>query len=118
MPNASESAISYNKRVAHVTKLAALTILLTVALAAQNRFTVASVKPSPSRKGAGNLVISPDKLTATNLGLDAMIAAAHGVAAYQVSGPTWLRDQHFDIVAKTDAPLADEDAMRTPLQDL
>ncbi|HKA02019.1 MAG TPA: TIGR03435 family protein [Candidatus Solibacter sp.] len=104
--------------MAHVTRLAALTILLTVALAAQNKFTVASVKPSPSRKGTGNLVASPGTVTASNLSLDAMIAAAYGVAVYQVSGPTWLRDQHFDIVAKTDAPLADEDAMRTPLQDL
>jgi len=50
MPNASESAVSYNKYMAHVTRLAALTILLTVALAAQNKFTVASVKPSPSHK--------------------------------------------------------------------
>jgi uncharacterized protein (TIGR03435 family) len=104
--------------MAHFIRLAALITLLAATVAAQNKFSVATVKPSPSRKGTGNLVTSPSTLTATNLSLDAMIEAAYGVAAYQVSGPTWLRDGHFDIIAKTDAPLAGEEEMRPMLQDL
>jgi len=104
--------------MASLTKLAALTAIAAATLVAQTKFTVATIKPSPGRKGTGNLVASAATVTATNLSLDAMIAAAYGIATYQVSGPAWIRDEHFDIAAKTDAPLPGDEAMRPLLQDL
>src|SRR5215813_13337370 len=99
-------------------KLAAVGALLAACGTAQTTFTVSSVKPSRSGRGKGDLSTSPVMLTIRNLPLDLIIAAAYGIAGYQISGPEWLRDERFDIIAKTDAPVASEDEMRRLLQAL
>ena len=99
-------------------KLAAVGALLAACGTAQTTFTVSSVKPSRSGRGKGDLSTSPVMLTIRNLPLDLIIAAAYGIAGYQISGPGWLRDERFDIIAKTDAPVASEDEMRPLLQGL
>jgi len=99
-------------------KLAAVGALLAACGAGQTTFTVSSVKPSQSGKSKGDLSTSPVMLTIRNLPLDLIIAAAYGIAGYQISGPGWLRDERFDIIAKTDAPVASEDEMRPLLQGL
>jgi len=99
-----------------VKRLVTLGALLSAWCAGQTAFTVASVKPNHSGRGGGELSISPGMLTIRNLPLERIIAAAYGIAAYQMSGPRWLGEERFDIVAKTDAPVAHEEQMRPLLQ--
>jgi uncharacterized protein (TIGR03435 family) len=99
-------------------KLAAVGALLAACGTGQTTFTVSSVKPSHSGKGGGGFSTSPVTLTIRNLPLDTIIAAAYGIAGYQISGPRWLSDERFDIIARTDAPVAGEDEMRPLLQAL
>jgi uncharacterized protein (TIGR03435 family) len=40
-------------------------------------------------------------------GLTEAIAWAYDLEWYQVSGPSWLADTHFDIVAKVNRPTTD-----------
>src|SRR5258708_37494414 len=81
-------------------------------------FDVAAVKPNRSGKGGGNLAASPGMLTIRNLPLRTIIGAAYGIAEYQISGPQWLEQERFDIVAKTDASVIAEDEMLPLLQPL
>jgi uncharacterized protein (TIGR03435 family) len=81
-------------------------------------FDVAVVKPNRAGKGGGNLAASPGMLTIRNLPLRTIIGAAYSIAEYQISGPRWLEQERFDIIAKTDAPLAGEDDILPLLQPL
>src|ERR1700694_2623633 len=74
-------------------------------------FDVATVRPSHTGKGAGTPAASPGMLTIRNLPLRTIIGAAYGIAEYQISGPQWLEQERFDILAKTDASLTGEDQM-------
>ena len=100
------------------------TILALLALAAggvygQNGpvFDVASVKPSPNNNDgrgggrggnllagglarAGNFAVSPGGITFRNATLSGCMQWAYGVRDFQVSGPAWLTDERYDIVAK------------------
>src|SRR5258708_39491504 len=81
-------------------------------------FDVAAVKPNRSGKGGGNLAASPGMLTIRNLPLRTIIGAAYGIAEYQIAGPQWLKQERFDILAKTDASVSSEDEMLPLLQPL
>ena len=71
-------------------------------------FEVASVKRSSEQKGLdgrGQLVVSIDRLSARNVTLRALIAAAYHVQQSQVSGNLkWLDSEEFDIDARTQSP--------------
>jgi uncharacterized protein (TIGR03435 family) len=100
-------------------KLLVVCTLLAASSRGQSSFAVSSVKPNRSGKGSGaDLSMSHGTLTIRNLPLDTIIAAAYGVAGFQISGPQWLRQERFDIVAKTDTPAAGDDEMRPLLQGL
>jgi uncharacterized protein (TIGR03435 family) len=81
-------------------------------------FDVASVKPNRTGKGGGNLAASPGMLATRNLPLLTIIGAAYNIAEYQISGPRWLEQERFDIVAKTDGSVTGEDEMLPLLQPL
>lgn len=81
-------------------------------------FDVATVRPNRTGKGGSNLVATPGMLTIRNLPLRTIIAAAYAMAEYQISGPPWLAQERFDIVAKTDASVTDEDEMLPLLRPL
>jgi uncharacterized protein (TIGR03435 family) len=82
-------------------------------------FDVASIKPIGGGGGEGrrreNIQSSPDTLTMTNVSLKSAIRWAYGVLDYQVSGPSWLGNDRFDIQAKT-AAVASEAQLRLMLQ--
>jgi uncharacterized protein (TIGR03435 family) len=99
-------------------RLLAMVTLLTACASGQTAFTVSSVKPNHSGKGGEDFSISPGMLTVRNVPLSGIIAAAYGIAGHQISGPRWLGDERFDIIAKTDAPVAREEEMRPLLQAL
>jgi uncharacterized protein (TIGR03435 family) len=81
-------------------------------------FDVATVRPNRTGKGGGNLAATPGMLTILNLPLRTIIEAAYHVADYQISGPQWLEQERFDIMAKTDASVTGEDEMLPLLQPL
>ena len=81
-------------------------------------FDVATVRPNRTGKGAGSLAASPGMLTIRNLPLRTIIGVAYEIADYQISGPRWLEQERFDIMAKTDAPVTGEDEMLPLLQPL
>jgi uncharacterized protein (TIGR03435 family) len=93
-------------------------MLLAGADAPCQTFDVATVRPNRTGKGGGNLAASPGMLTIRNLPLRTIIGAAYDIAEHQISGPRWLEQERFDIVAKTDAAVTGEDKMVPLLQPL
>jgi len=89
------------------------------ALAAEKKtFEVASVRPAQS--GRESTTVEPGVVTMRNTRLSACIRWAYGVQDYQLSGPTWINDARFDIVAKAGEAAKDADLrlmMRTLLTD-
>jgi len=67
-------------------------------------FEVASVKPNNSGDGRVMFQNQPGRFTATNVTLRMLIRQAYQVQDTQITGgPSWMPDDHFDIVAKLDA---------------
>jgi uncharacterized protein (TIGR03435 family) len=68
-------------------------------------FEVASVKPaSPpnmngGRGGRGGRG-SPGQVMFTNASMTQILMSAYGVKGYQISGPSWMETERYDIVAK------------------
>jgi uncharacterized protein (TIGR03435 family) len=106
-------------RMKRVTRsIAILAVLAFVDVRAKAQlFDVATIRASQI-KGGGALASSPGTLTIRNLPLRMILAAAHGIAEYQVSGPAWLNQERFDIVAKTDATVETQDEMLPLLRPL
>jgi uncharacterized protein (TIGR03435 family) len=88
---------------------------------AQPVFDAASIRASENGKGEGNrresIQANPGSLNMRNVSLKSAIRWAYHVMDYQVSGPPWLGDQRFDIVAKSAGP-APESELRSMLQAL
>jgi uncharacterized protein (TIGR03435 family) len=71
-------------------------------------FEVASVKPAaPPTEGRFRIGMSggpgsadPGQLTYTNVTLKNVLMNAYGVKGYQISGPSWLDSERYDIAAK------------------
>lgn len=74
--------------------------LSVAALSAQN-FDIASVKRSSQSSGTDTLPPQPDpmRLNYPGVTLKSVIAFAYSVPIEQISGPKWLGDEHYDIVA-------------------
>jgi uncharacterized protein (TIGR03435 family) len=51
------------------------------------------------RTGAGVMSEMPDRITYEGVTLKAMLLKAYDLKPYQISGPAWLDDQHYDVVA-------------------
>jgi len=108
---------------------AALTLVSAVALAQtptdKPTFEVASVKPSPpptpgtfymgSSGGPGTS--DPGQATFRNVTQRMLLAQAYDVQDYQISGPSWLESERYDIVAKVPKG-ATKEQFRLMLQNL
>jgi uncharacterized protein (TIGR03435 family) len=83
-------------------------------------FDVASVKPNNQtvrRDGPGpppldNIHVEPDGVTMRAVTMMACLKWAFEVSAGQITGPEWLRSEHFDIAAKASGPTSDADLRR------
>jgi uncharacterized protein (TIGR03435 family) len=72
-------------------------------------FEVASVKPNKSGQRGGRLNTEAGHLTITNLNLRTCIKAAFGLQDYQLSGgAASVEDEPYDIVAKADGAVGDD----------
>jgi uncharacterized protein (TIGR03435 family) len=86
-------------------RYAALLLIATPVFA--QTFAVASVKPSAHEAGRdarGRVAVSPRGVTARNVSLAQLIAAAYQVQPFRISGPGWLDVLEFDVDARADAP--------------
>jgi len=71
-------------------------------------FEVASVKPAPlppsgrarPTGAAGPLSNGPGQISYPNISLHTLLTSAYGVKDYQISGPSWLDSERFEIIAK------------------
>jgi uncharacterized protein (TIGR03435 family) len=95
------------------------------AVSAQTRdvrpaYEVASIKPNTSLTDHNSSHGSKGQVTFTHNSLKRLIEQAYNVKSFQISGPEWMENVYFDIVAKYPAD-AEHDArtlmLRTLLQD-
>jgi uncharacterized protein (TIGR03435 family) len=77
------------------------------------RFEVASIRIYPAGSvvppETQGLVVSPDGIRATHVVLRGCLQGAYGIL--DVSGPAWITEESYDIVAKTAAPVARDQLM-------
>jgi uncharacterized protein (TIGR03435 family) len=95
-------------------------VLLDAAFASAQTFAAASIRPSAGQvqfEHDGKTVITPGNVTMRDVTAATCIKFAYGVQYSQISGPDWLESEHFDILAKADAPVA-EDQLKLMMQAL
>jgi uncharacterized protein (TIGR03435 family) len=96
-----------------------MVVVLAGGVSARTAFEVASVKPSlPAKPGESRGSSTTPSGIHWHSILLRCIAFAYGVRDYQVSGPAWLADARFEIVAKAPADSREADfseMMRTLL---
>src|SRR3954468_6148247 len=83
-------------------------------------FEVASVKASKlTGEGSGHERVDsqPGSLIMANVRFTRLMQWAYRVQDYQITGPGWINDERFDVVAKAGTP-APETELRTMLQGL
>jgi uncharacterized protein (TIGR03435 family) len=91
--------------------------------AASPAFDVASIKPSQLARAGGqgsrreNIQPTPGSLAMHNVTLASAIQWAYQVKPFQISGPSWITNDRFDIDAKSPGG-APETALRLMLQTL
>jgi uncharacterized protein (TIGR03435 family) len=92
---------------------------------AQQSFEVASIKLNQSGSRQSNFIVTPGRLTATNVSVYQMISMSHSQGAPLpagaiTGGSTWVRTDHYNIVAKAEGePSPDQvrEMIRTLLAD-
>jgi len=95
-------------------------ILMNAVLVSAQTFAVASIRPSAGQvqfEHDGKTEITPGTMTMRDVTLGTCIKFAYGVQDSQVLGPEWLQSEHFDILAKADSPVA-EDQLKLMMQAL
>lgn len=89
----------------------------------QTAFDVASITPTPVDRARGEgggwerISWTPTRLSLENASLSVCIQWAWEVKFYQISGPAWIGDERYDILAKTEHP-AEVARLRLMLQAL
>jgi hypothetical protein len=64
-------------------------------------FEVASIRVRNSGAGSTTMRVQPGRYSAANVTLRTLIVNAYDLQGFQLSGgPSWIRSEHFDIVAK------------------
>lgn len=58
----------------------------------------ATIKPNNSGSGSSRTNGDPGRITFENVTLLSLIQTAYGLTRYQIAGPDWIRDVHFDAV--------------------
>jgi len=73
---------------------------VSVLIAADPQFEVATVKPNLSGSaGSGGPGARNGRFTGQNNSLKTLISVAFAVPEFEVTGPDWLESQHFDVTA-------------------
>jgi uncharacterized protein (TIGR03435 family) len=82
-------------------------------------YDVVSIKPTKSVTRFGRFINTPDGLTATSITVFELIQRAYGIQAGTddgriADGPTWLRNDHFDVDAKMDSAVTEASQRLSP----
>jgi uncharacterized protein (TIGR03435 family) len=87
---------------------------------APSRFAVASIKPVQEvPDSSSGIRTGHGRLDAHNVTLKRCIIGAYGVGPHEiVGGPDWLETERFEISAKADQPIDDDEALMEMLKDL
>jgi uncharacterized protein (TIGR03435 family) len=80
-------------------------------------FEAASVKPNNSGSGSSHSRSRPAYIEMNNVSLRSMITSAYKIKDYQLTGPDWLKTEHFDVTAKAKFGTPD-DALMPMMQTL
>jgi uncharacterized protein (TIGR03435 family) len=92
---------------------AVLSCLLGAQQSAQNKFEVASVKKSKSGATNYSFHSTADGFATENMPLDMIICQAYHIKKYQlIGGPKWIQDFGYDINAKADRKISNEERMQ------
>ena len=86
----------------------------------QPAYEAASVKPNTSGGNGSSSNGSKGQILMTNQSLKRLIERAYSVKPFQVTGPDWMENVHFDIAAKYPPDTRNEDRplmLRTLLED-
>jgi uncharacterized protein (TIGR03435 family) len=81
-------------------------------------FEVASIRPAAPQAvgrmmmggGGGPGTPDPGRMRFSNMPLNMLIMRAYNVQSFQVSGPSWMNSEHFDVIAKVPDGATKEDA--------
>ena len=94
-------------------------VCLTVVLAAQPSFEVASVKPAdPAHRGLSLDKLPGGRFQASNVSLRMLLKEAYGMRDFQIEGaPNWFDSARWDVSAKSEKASSDEE-MNQMLQNL
>jgi uncharacterized protein (TIGR03435 family) len=97
-----------------------LLALICSALWAQTplRFEVASIHTSAPDQREASMHTDPGVFSVHNVALRTCIEWAYGIKPRQLTGPVWLADERFDIIAHAEDRAADDDRLRLMLQTL
>jgi uncharacterized protein (TIGR03435 family) len=82
-------------------------------------FDVASIKPNKSGTKGGGIGFRGGRLNATNVTLRQLVAQAYGLRADGVQdlgnrivgGPGWVATERYDVVARAEQPVSQEEAL-------
>jgi uncharacterized protein (TIGR03435 family) len=83
------------------------------------QYDVVSIKPTKSPTRFGRFVNTPDGLAATSITVFELIQRAYGIQAGTddgriADGPTWVRNDHFDVDAKMDSAVTEASQKLSP----
>lgn len=87
---------------------------------ARPTFEAASVKPNTSGSNSSSTHGSKGQLVAVNQSMHQLVERAYNVKAFQLTGPDWMDNVRFDVIAKYPENSTNEDRlvmMRTLLED-
>ena len=88
--------------------------ILASALLIANAFDVASIKPGTTARASGEgsrrdlAEATPTGINFYNTSLSRCIQRAYDVKSFQIAGPDWVVQDRYDIMAKTEEPVAKE----------
>lgn len=103
--------------------LLGVAVLSVSALSQDQKFDVASIRPSQTPPGRGlaslreDIKTEPARLTMSNVTLNTATRWAYKLGPYEISGPEWISSDRYDILATAGGPVS-EDQLRAMLQTL
>src|ERR1700679_2398108 len=81
-------------------------------------FEVASIHPGEPDQREASMHTDPGVFSVHNVTLRSCVEWAYGIKPRQLTGPGWLADERFDIVAHAEDRTADDDQLRLMVQAL
>ena len=74
-------------------------------------FDTASIRRAADDSKERTVAVTPASIRLESASLLDCLEEAYGVTPHQISGPTWIRTERFDIIARTSEPLTRSEMM-------